>query len=162
TGAQSLKRGTCTMDVGRGTWRNIMPSTVVPRMPHKIAPRTRRASSAPVISVPTSARSGPGAVMSPKATSVAGSSTTMPAAHGQLQRVRHRVHDGFPNAAPGENREDDTGNEDGAQRGFPRNAPAEYDGEREVGVEAHARREGERIVGQKRHQDGGEGRRYGR
>ena len=60
--------------------------------------------------------------------------------------------------AIGEDEEDDAGEEDGAEGGLPGDAHALDDGVGEVGVEAHAGREGERVVGERSHEDAAEGR----
>ena len=61
------------------------------------------------------------------------------------------------NAAEGKQKKDDAGEEDRAERGLPGDAHALDDGVGEVGVEAHAGSERERVVGQRAHQDGAEG-----
>ena len=53
--------------------------------------------------------------------------------------------------------EDDAGEEDGAERGLPGDVHGLDDGVGEVGVEAHAGREGERVVGERSHEDAAEG-----
>ena len=62
------------------------------------------------------------------------------------------------NAAEGEQKEEEAGEKDGAESGLPGDAHALDDGVGEVGVEAHAGSERERVVGQRAHQDGAEGR----
>jgi hypothetical protein len=60
-------------------------------------------------------------------------------------------------AGEGEREEDHAGDEDGAEGGGPGDAHAFNDGVGEVGVEAHAGREGERVVGGRSHEDAAEG-----
>ncbi len=50
------------------------------------------------------------------------------------------------------------GEEDGSEGGLPGDAHAFDDGVGEVGVEAHAGGEGERVVGERSHEDAAEGR----
>jgi hypothetical protein len=54
--------------------------------------------------------------------------------------------------------EDDAGEEDGAEGGLPGDVHGFDDGVGEVGVEAHAGCEGERVVGEGSHEDAAEGR----
>jgi hypothetical protein len=61
-------------------------------------------------------------------------------------------------AAEGEQKKENSGEEDRAESGLPGDAHALDDGVGEVGVEAHAGGESERVVGQRSHQDGAEGR----
>ncbi len=53
-------------------------TTVVSKIPMRIAPRTRRAMSTEMIRMPISVSSGPGWVRSPSATCVASSETMIP------------------------------------------------------------------------------------
>jgi hypothetical protein len=58
----------------------------------------------------------------------------------------------------GEEEKNDTGEEDCSEGGLPGNAHAFDDGVGEVGVETHAGREGQRVVGDGAHEDRTEGR----
>ena len=62
----------------------------------------------------------------------------------------------LPDTRVGECKEDDAGEEDGAEGGLPRDVHAFDDGIGEVGVEAHAGRESERVVGEGSHEDAAE------
>ena len=102
---------------------------------------------------------------------VAGLGTMMPALRRPMKAMKRPMppataawscggwrREALADAAEGEQEEDDAGDEDGAEGGLPGHAHALDDGVGEVGVEAHAGREGERIVGERAHQDGAEGR----
>src|SRR5207245_2786255 len=68
--------------------------------------------------------------------------------------------DGDENESRGGEREDakkQAGKKDDAGSGLPGNAAAEDDGVSEVGVEGHAGREGDGIVGPKAHDERGDG-----
>ncbi len=61
-------------------------------------------------------------------------------------------------AGEGEEEKDDAGDEDGSECGLPGDAHSFDDGVGEVGVEAHAGREGDGVVGEGSHEDAAEGR----
>ena len=69
-----------------------------------------------------------------------------------LERLRDGVDDPFADRQHADDEEDDAGDEDAAQRHLPGKLHAADHGEGEVGVEPHARRQRDRVVGQERHQ----------
>ena len=68
----------------------------------------------------------------------------------------NRCHDLFADAGDGEREEDHAVDEHHAEGLGPRDALAEHDCEGEERVDAHAGSEGDRVVGQKRHDHRGE------
>ena len=81
-----------------------------------------------------------------------------PARHRREQMRRDRGDDELADAGEGQHQEGDARDEDAAQRHRPRHAHPLDDGEAEIGVEPHARRQRERHVGGDAHQDAGEAR----
>ena len=152
--------------------RAIHPASVVAAMPIRIAPRTFHAASAAVTTSPNKASAAPGACRSPSVTEVAGLVTTIPAflrpikrdeqadpaRHRGEQMRRDRGDDQLADAGEGQQQEGDARDEDAAQRHRPGHAHRLDDGEAEIGVEPHARRQRERHVGGEAHQDAGEAR----
>ena len=69
------------------------------------------------------------------------------------------IHDQLANPSRRQQQKDAAGYEDAAQRRLPGNAHALDDGKGKVRVQAHARRQGDGIVGNKAHQDAADGRR---
>ena len=118
------------------------------------------------------ARAVPGARRLPSVTVVAALGTMMPAlrksdegdveadasADCGVELMRDGCYEALADAGEGEGEEDDAGEEDGAEGGLPGNAHAEDDGIGEVGVETHAGRQGEWVVGERSHEDAAEGR----
>ncbi len=85
-----------------------------------------------------------------------GDENTDAARDGDLQGVGDGVDDFFPHPGEREHEEQHAVDEDHAERLLPRHAGAEADGEGEKGVDAHARGEGDGVVGEQRHEHGGE------
>lgn len=75
-----------------------------------------------------------------------------------LQGHGDSVEDGFPDGGQRQDDEDDPFEEDGGQGHFPRIPHLEAHGVGKVGVEPHARRQGEGIVGKSGHEEGAQGR----
>ena len=78
------------------------------------------------------------------------------AGHRGEQIGRDRGDDQLADAGEGQQQEGDARDEDAAQRHLPGHAHRPDDGEGEIGVEPHPRRERERHVGARPHQDAGE------
>jgi len=74
-----------------------------------------------------------------------------------VELVRDGGDEALADAGEGEREEDDAGEEDGSEGGGPGDAHAFDDGIGEVGIEAHARCEGEWVVGGRSHEDAAEG-----
>ena len=74
-----------------------------------------------------------------------------------VELIRNCGEESLADAGVSEPEEDDTGEEDGTERGLPRDMHAFDNGVGKVGVEAHAGSESQRIVGQCSHQDAAEG-----
>jgi hypothetical protein len=74
--------------------------------------------------------------------------------NSEFQRLRNGVDDGFAHFQQTDGQEDQAGDEDRAQRHLPGHAHALDHGEGEVSVQAHARRQRHRIIGDQTH-DGG-------
>ena len=72
--------------------------------------------------------------------------------------MRNGGDEALANASEGEGEKDEAGEKDGAECRLPRDAHSEDDGVGEVGVETHAGREGEGIVGERSHENAAEGR----
>ena len=77
---------------------------------------------------------------------------------GGVELVWDGSYETLAKAGEGEDEEDDSGEEDGAEGRLPGDAHAFDDGVGEVGVKAHAGCEGEGIVGECAHEDAAEGR----
>ena len=71
-----------------------------------------------------------------------------------LQAIGHAVDDLFADASNSENKKQNAGEENHAQRGAPRDVHAQAHRICEVGVERHSRRERDGIVGVKAHDQG--------
>ena len=76
---------------------------------------------------------------------------------GGVELVGDGGDEALADASEGKQKEDDAGEEDGAEGGLPGDVHALDDGVGEVGVEAHAGGEGEGVVGEGSHHDGAEG-----
>ena len=142
------------------------------RTPMSMEARTRRTCRIAMRRRPKMARAVDGAWRLPRVTVVAGLGTMMPALRNPMKAMKRPMPP--PTAAwswwgmaatrrwriPEKVRseKDDAGEEDGAEGGLPGDAHAFDDGVGEVGVEAHAGCEGERVVGERSHEDGAEGR----
>ncbi len=83
---------------------------------------------------------------------------TDPHGNGLFQSHRDGVEDGFPDRGQGKDDEDDPFDEDGGQGHFPRIPHLEAHGVGKVGIEPHARCQGEGIVGKGGHEEGAQGR----
>ncbi len=77
--------------------------------------------------------------------------------YGGVELVRDGGDEALADSGVGEEEEDAAGEEDGSEGGLPGDAHALDYGVGEVGVEAHAGGEGERVVGDGSHEDGAEG-----
>ena len=84
------------------------------------------------------------------------------ARHRRVELMRDRAQDHLPDPGSGQRQEDHAGEEHGTQRRLPRNVHLDADGVGEVGVEAHARRQGDGIPRHNAHQDRAEGSRQAR
>ena len=139
-------------------------------MPIRIAPLTFHAASAAMIARPSSASAAPGARRFAKrdrrrfvGDDDAGvleadeADEQADAAGHRGEQVRwDRGDDQLADAGEGQQQEGDARDEDAAQSHLPGHAHRADDGEGEIGVEPHSRRERERHVGARPHQDAGE------
>jgi hypothetical protein len=74
-----------------------------------------------------------------------------------VELVGDRGDEALADARKSQCEKDDTGEEDGSEGGLPGNTHAFNNSVGEVGVEAHARGEGERVVGKSSHENAAEG-----
>ena len=79
------------------------------------------------------------------------------AGDGRIELVGNGVENHLPDAGGGERKKDDAGEEDSAEGGLPGDVHLDTDRVGEIGVEAHARGEGDGVTGDDAHQDGAEG-----
>ncbi len=142
------------------------PIAVVAAIPSTIAAGTRRATRTSVSASPARHSAVAPEVKSPWVTNVASLATTMPpflrpderdeqpdaAGDGELQRVGDGADDPLANPREREREEDAAVHEHHPERLLPRHPGAEADGVGEERVDAHARRQGQRIVREQRHQ----------
>src|SRR5229473_1214944 len=73
-----------------------------------------------------------------------------------LEAIGNAVDDLFADVGEGEEEKEEAGEKNDSERSLPGHAAAEDDGVGEVGVERHARREGDGIVGPEAHDERGD------
>src|SRR5215475_7891377 len=146
-----------------------MPITATTRMPIRVPPIMRRWFSAAISTKPTRQRIAAGFLRSPSVTRVAGCAPTISAGVGlflgiialeeqtdagrdrELHVPRNGVDDVFADAEHRDEEEHHARAEHGGERLLPRVLVREHDREGEEGVESHAGRQRDRIVGVEAH-----------
>ena len=151
--------------------RPAIATTVTARMPMITPPMMRRYSRATISAKPSVAITTGKLVRLPCVTSVAwcrrddagvlerDQRQEQADAGGDrhLERLGDGVDDPFADRQHADDEEDDAGDEHAAQRHLPAVAHAAHHAEGEVGVQPHARRQGDRIVGEEGHQEAADG-----
>src|SRR6266849_6820300 len=153
-----------------------MPARVIATMPRRMALPTRRTIRTAMRASPAAARSTCGSETLPSPTRSSGigdddvcvaqtdeGDEKADACSGAvLEAIGDAVHDLFADVGEGEEQKEQAGEKDNTESGLPGDAAAKDDGVGEVGVEEHARSEGDGIVGPQPHDQGGDHRRNAR